>query len=64
MYIPYPFQIIQTPTYIMIVSSYARAVRTIYMTDHKEAPADSWMGWSNGRWEGETLVIDTTASTI
>ena len=60
MYIPYPFQIIQTPTYIMIVSSYARAVRTIYMTDHKEASADSWMGWSNGRWEGETLVIDTT----
>src|SRR5881628_3548528 len=37
MYIPFPFQIIQTPTYIMIVSSYARAVRTIYMTDHKEA---------------------------
>ena len=60
MYMPYPFQIIQTPTYIMIVSSYARAVRTIYMTDHKEAPADSWMGWSNGRWEGETLVVDTT----
>jgi len=60
MYMPYPFQIIQTPTYVMIVSSYARAVRTIYMTDHKEAPADSWMGWSNGRWEGETLVIDTT----
>jgi hypothetical protein len=30
------------------------------MTDHKEAPADSWMGWSNGHWEGETLVIDTT----
>jgi hypothetical protein len=60
MYIPYPFQIIQTPAYIMIISSYARAVRTIYMTDQKEAPADSWMGWSNGHWEGETLVIDTT----
>jgi hypothetical protein len=60
MYIPYPFQIIQTPAYIMIVSSYARAVRTIYMTNQTEAPADSWMGWSNGHWEGETLVIDTT----
>jgi hypothetical protein len=60
MYMPFPFQIIQTPAYIMIVSSYARAVRTIYMTNQTEAPADSWMGWSNGHWEGETLVIDTT----
>ena len=59
-YMPYPFQVIQTPAYIMIVHTFARAVRTIYMTDHKEAPADSWMGWSNGRWDGETLVVDTT----
>ena len=59
-YMPYPFQIIQTQKYIMIVHTFARAVRTIYMDDHKEAPADSWLGWSNGRWEGETLVVDTT----
>ena len=60
MYMPYPFQIIQNPKWIMIVHEYAGAVRTIYMDNHTEAPADSWMGWSNGKWEGETLVIDTT----
>ena len=59
-YMPYPFQIIQTQKYIMMIYTYAGAVRTIYMDDQKEAPADSWMGWSNGRWEGETLVVDTT----
>jgi hypothetical protein len=59
MYQPYPFQIIQTPQYIMILHEFARAVRTIYMEKQTEAPADSWMGWSNGRWEGETLVVDT-----
>jgi hypothetical protein len=59
-YMPQPFQIVQSAQHIMILHQYARAVRTIYMTDHKEAPADSWMGWSNGRWEGETLVVDTT----
>jgi len=30
------------------------------MDKHTDPPADSWMGWSNGHWEGETLVIDTT----
>ena len=59
-YMPYPFQILQGPKYIMMVYTYAGAVRTIYMDDHKQAPADTWMGWSNGRWEGETLVVDTT----
>jgi hypothetical protein len=59
MYMPYPFQIIQNPKWIMIIHEYAGAVRTIYMDNHTEAPADSWMGWSNGKWEGETLVVDT-----
>ena len=59
MYMPYPFQIIQSPKHIMIIHEFAGAVRTIYMDNHTEAPADSWMGWSNGKWEGETLVVDT-----
>jgi hypothetical protein len=59
-YMPFPFQVIQGPNYIMMIYTYAGAVRTIYMNEHKEAPADSWMGWSNGHWDGETLVVDTT----
>jgi hypothetical protein len=60
MYMPYPFQIIQSPKNIMMVFEYAGRLRTVYMDEHQEAPADSWMGWSNGHWEGETLVIDST----
>ena len=59
-YMPFPFQIIQSRSHIMILHEFAGAVRTIYMEDQMDAPADSWMGWSNGRWEGETLVVETT----
>jgi hypothetical protein len=59
-YMPYPFQIIQSGKTILFAYQYAGAVRTVNMEAVKEAPIDSWMGWSNGRWEGETLVIDIT----
>jgi hypothetical protein len=58
-YMPYPFQIIQSTKHVMMLHEYAGAVRTIYMADQTEAPADSWMGWSNGKWDGESLVVDT-----
>jgi hypothetical protein len=60
-YMPFPFQIVQGPgDFILMVYEYASATRTIRMNWKGEAPADSWMGWSRGRWEGETLVVDVT----
>ena len=57
---PFPVQIVQSQAHIMILHEFAGAVRTVYMENQMEAPADSWMGWSNGHWDGDTLVIDTT----
>jgi len=57
-YMPFPFQIVQTPKFILMAYEFASASRTIYMDDPGEAPVDSWMGWSRGRWDGETLVVD------
>lgn len=59
-YMPYPFQIIQGTDDILMVYSYATSNRLIHMSDHKEPPVDTWMGRSNGRWEDDTLVIETT----
>jgi hypothetical protein len=57
-YMPYPFQIVQGEKDILFIYEYAGGNRTVHMTDHTESPVDSWMGWSNGKWEGDTLVIE------
>jgi hypothetical protein len=59
-YMPYPFQILQTPGMIMIVYEYDNAERMVNMGKPTQAEADSWMGHSNGHWEGDTLVVDVT----
>jgi len=59
-YMPFPFQIIQTPGQILIAYEFAGAVRTVYIDKAAPAPADSWMGHSVGHWEGDTLVVDVT----
>jgi hypothetical protein len=59
-YMPYPFQIVQTPSHTLMSYEFAGASRIIYMDKHEEAPIDSWMGTSNGKWDGDTLVIEVT----
>jgi hypothetical protein len=60
-YMPYPFQIVQTPQYILMAYEYASATRTIYMNKAPPSPDDSWMGHSVAHWEGDTLVVDVTS---
>lgn len=59
-YMPYPFQIFQSNSQTFIAYEYAGAVRNIYMKDPGPPPADSWMGQSVGRWDGDTLVVEVT----
>ena len=58
-YMPFPFQIFQTPQKLGFLYEYVHAVREVYLdSDHLEGPIDWWMGDSRGRWEGDTLVVD------
>ena len=57
-YMPFPFQIVQSTERVIIAYQFASASRTIPLGGSSEAPVDSWMGWSNGRWDGDTLVVE------
>ena len=60
-YMPYPFEIVQTPKLIAITYEFAHALRTIPMDGSAHSDlTDTWMGDSRGRWEGNTLVVDVT----
>lgn len=58
----YPMELVQTPNKIMIVTEAFSEVRRVYM-DHPQLPWDEvppgYYGHSVGKWEGDTLVIDT-----
>ncbi|MEQ1908000.1 MAG: hypothetical protein ABMA15_04210 [Vicinamibacterales bacterium] len=59
-YMPHPFQIVQSRNTILLAYEFASASRIVRMTKTEDAPIESWMGWSRGRWEGDTLVVDVT----
>ncbi len=59
-YMPYPLQILQNTDEIGIVYQFATGLRRISVGGTDPAPLDSWLGWSNARWEGDTLVVEVT----
>ena len=59
-YMPYPFQILQSTNKIVMAYEFAGASRTIHMDKVGDSPAPTWMGWSRGRWDGDTLVVEVT----
>jgi len=59
-YMPYPFQIVQSASQLLMAYEYAGAVRDIHLKNPGPAPVDSWMGQSVARWDGDTLVVDVT----
>jgi hypothetical protein len=59
-YQPFPFQIFQgNDPDILMVYPFATSNRLIHVKEHSEPPVDTWMGHSNGQWEGDTLVVET-----
>jgi hypothetical protein len=60
---PFPRKIIQTPTEVLLIyEGSGTTVREIYL-DGRTLPADPqpwYNGYSVGRWEGDTLVVETT----
>jgi len=60
-FVPYYIQLVQAPKHIVIAHEYLNLFRII-PTDGRAQAADpdpSWMGHPVGRWEGDTLVVDS-----
>jgi hypothetical protein len=64
---PYPWRMVQTPTHkpethiLIVFEGNIHSYRQIFMDGrpHPKDPDPTWYGHSIGRWEGDTLVVDT-----
>jgi hypothetical protein len=57
----FPVKIVQTPNLVIVLYEYETIFRQIF-TDGRALPEDpnpTWMGYSVGRWDGDTLVVTT-----
>jgi hypothetical protein len=57
----FPMKIVQTPSVVVVLYEYQTIYRQIFI-DGRRLPVDpnpTWMGYSVGRWEGDSLVVTT-----
>ena len=58
---PAPWKVVQTPGFIVVIYEAFNLWRQIFL-DRREVAEDappSWLGYSTGTWDGDTLVVDT-----
>lgn len=58
----FPFKIVQTPKLVVILYEQLNLFRQIFMDGRKleNDPNPTWLGYSTGSWDGDTLVIETS----
>jgi hypothetical protein len=58
---PLPKKILQTPALLVILHERNAEFRQVFLDGRRlpDDPQPSWWGYSSGRWEGDTLVIET-----
>ena len=61
--VPFPQKIVQLPGAIIILYETRTTFRQIFFDNGHTLPSDpqpTWMGYSKGRWDGDTLIVETT----
>jgi len=63
--VPIPFKIIQTEKVVLILYEEGTTFRQVFLDSRKtvEDPQPRWMGYSTGKWEGDTLVVESSGFT-
>jgi len=58
----FPFKIIQTPREVVILYEQLNLFRQVFLDGRTlmKDPNPTWLGYSTGKWEGDTLVIETS----
>ena len=59
-YMPYPLQIFHSDGRMLVAYQFAGAARIVNLGPPQPSAIDSWMGVSNARWDGDTLVVDVS----